>query len=450
MINSGKNQKILLFLGDIFVFIFSLWLSILLRNGVTPSLSVLKEHIVPFIFIFISWIIVFSIAGLYDKYNSILKDKMPEIILNTQFVNSAVAVAFFYLLPYFGIAPKTILFLVLIISFVFVYFWRIYYYSVLGLKKKEQAIIIGRGDEMKSLVNEINTNQKSYLSFVLSIDLNNVVDNSYLENVIEKINKENIKIIVIDLKDKNIEPTLSVLYTQIFNGVKFINMEELYEDVFDRVPLSFLKHDWFLENISLRYDFAYAFLKRFFDIFISVIILIVLIPIFPFVALAIMIETKNRKIIISQKRIGKGGKEIKIYKFLTMLLDDGGDEKLREKNHITKIGDLLRKTRIDELPQAWNVIKGDLSLIGPRPELPLFVDIYNKEIAYYNIRHIIKPGLSGWAQLCQEVPPKGGVNFDDTKIKLSYDLFYLKNRSIMLDVNITLKTIKNLLMSKGK
>ena len=113
------------------------------------------------------------------------------------------------------------------------------------------------------------------------------------------------------------------------------------------------------------------------------------------------------------------------------------------------MGKFLRKTRLDELPQAWNVIRGDLSLIGPRPEMPLFVDLYEKEIPYYNIRHIIKPGLSGWAQVCQNNPPKGSVNFYDTKTKLSYDLYYIKNRSLMLDLKIALKTIKALLSRSG-
>lgn len=450
MIISSKKEKLFLLIGDIFIFVLSLWLSIFLRNGGIPSWIVFKEHIIPFIFIFIAWIIVFFIAGLYDKYTAILKDSMPEIILNTQIVNSAIAVGFFYLIPYFGIAPKTILFLDLIISFVLVYAWRIYYHSVLGIKRKEQAIIIGRGVEMKNLAKEINDNPRSELKFVLSIDLDEEQGISYVQNVIEKIKTDNVNIIVIDLKDKGIEPILAILYTQIFNGVRFIDMEEIYEDVFDRVSLSFIKHDWFLENISLKYNFAYIIAKRLFDIVVSVIILIVLIPIFPIIAIAIMIETKNSKILISQKRIGEGGREIKIHKFLTMLIDDGGDENLRKQNRHTCVGKFFRKTRIDELPQAWNVIVGDLSLVGPRPELPLFVDIYNKEIPYYSVRHIIRPGLSGWAQICQNNPPKGDVNFDDTKVKLSYDLYYLKNKSLMLDLNIALKTLKTLLSRKGK
>jgi lipopolysaccharide/colanic/teichoic acid biosynthesis glycosyltransferase len=134
-----------------------------------------------------------------------------------------------------------------------------------------------------------------------------------------------------------------------------------------------------------------------------------------------------------------------------MTTNDQGeyDGATAQKNRVTKVGAFLRKTRIDELPQLWNVLRGDLSLIGPRPELPALAAVYEKEIPYYNVRHLIKPGLSGWAQLYQRVPPKGAVATNETKSKLSYDLYYLKNRSMMLDFKIALKTIKTLVSRNG-
>jgi exopolysaccharide biosynthesis polyprenyl glycosylphosphotransferase len=450
MIISSKKEKFFLLIGDLFIFAFSLWLSLALRGGFSGLWETYMDHLVPFSYIFALWILVFFIAGLYDKYTTILKDSMPRIIFNTQLINSGIAIAFFYLIPYFGIAPKTILFLDLVVTFILVYSWRIYSHTILGAKRKEPAVIIGSGEEMQSLLKEINENPRAEFKFALTIDLDKESNTSYVQNIINKIKTEGVSVVVIDLKDKRIEPILPILYSQIFKGVKFIDMDKVYENVFDRVPLSFLEYEWFLENISLRHDIGYLFLKRFFDIFLSLIILIILIPLFPIIAIAIMINTKNTKILISQKRIGEGGKEVKIYKFMSMLFDDGGDPELSKKNRLTGVGKFLRKTRLDELPQAWNVIAGDLSLIGPRPEMPLFVELYEKEIPYYSIRHIVKPGLSGWAQICQDNPPKGGVNFDDTKTKLSYDLYYLKNKSLMLDLNIGLKTIKTLLSRKGK
>jgi lipopolysaccharide/colanic/teichoic acid biosynthesis glycosyltransferase len=119
-------------------------------------------------------------------------------------------------------------------------------------------------------------------------------------------------------------------------------------------------------------------------------------------------------------------------------------------NKITKVGAFLRKSRLDEIPQLWSIWRGDLSLVGPRPELPALAQIYEKEVPYYNVRHLIQPGLSGWAQLYHENHPHQGANVEETKNKLSYDLYYVKNRSLILDLEIALKTIKALLSRTGK
>jgi lipopolysaccharide/colanic/teichoic acid biosynthesis glycosyltransferase len=132
-----------------------------------------------------------------------------------------------------------------------------------------------------------------------------------------------------------------------------------------------------------------------------------------------------------------------------MSLDDGGEGDADRKMKITRVGRFLRASRIDELPQLWNVLRGDISLIGPRPELPNLVNLYEKEISFYNVRHLIKPGLSGWAQLYQKTPPKFATDYVETKIKLSYDLYYIKNRSFWLDIKIALKTLKTLLSRSG-
>jgi lipopolysaccharide/colanic/teichoic acid biosynthesis glycosyltransferase len=130
--------------------------------------------------------------------------------------------------------------------------------------------------------------------------------------------------------------------------------------------------------------------------------------------------------------------------------DKGVYEALRPRNPITKVGNFLRKTRVDELPQLWNILKGDLSLIGPRPELPALVKQYEHEIPYYNVRHLIKPGLSGWAQIYHDTHPHHEVATLETKRKLSYDLYYIKNRSFLLDIKIALRTLRTLVSIAGR
>jgi lipopolysaccharide/colanic/teichoic acid biosynthesis glycosyltransferase len=153
---------------------------------------------------------------------------------------------------------------------------------------------------------------------------------------------------------------------------------------------------------------------------------------------------------ITNERVGKGGTVFKMFKLRTMLYNDRGDEKLRAKNRVTALGKFLRKSRIDELPQLWNILAGDVSFIGPRPELPTLVAVYEAEIPYYQVRHLIQPGLSGWAQIRDYDAPKGGPDVERTKVKLSYDLYYLKRRSFGLDLSITLKTLRALASFSGK
>ena len=441
MVIFNKKEPFLLFIGDLFVFALSLWISFVLRTGAFTFGDGFTDLLLPFSILFLIWVLVFFIAGLYDKYRTILKDKMPGLIFNALIANSFIAVVFFYLIPYFGIAPKTILFIDLIITFALIYVWRIYSHPLLGLKRKEPAIIIGSGEEMKTLEKEVNSNPRTELKFVSVINLDTIEGTDVASEITKKVQSENVSVIIVDLKDSRVEPILSHLYNLIFSGIKFIDIDEVYEDVFNRVPLSLLEYSWFLENISLTQNSFYSFFKRAFDIIASLILGIILCVLYPFVVICIKIEDGG-PIFYFNNMVGKNNKPIRIAKFRSM--------SIVEKEKITKIGGFLRKSRIDEFPQVWNVLRGDLSLIGPRPENQKLVSLYEEEIPYYNIRNLVKPGLSGWAQIWQENPPKYGVDFNNTKDELSYDLYYVKNRSLMLDLNIALKTIKDLLSRRGK
>jgi lipopolysaccharide/colanic/teichoic acid biosynthesis glycosyltransferase len=161
--------------------------------------------------------------------------------------------------------------------------------------------------------------------------------------------------------------------------------------------------------------------------------------------LAIKLEDGGPVFII-QDRIGYGNKIIKVIKFRSMKESAGGRGVSKDDNRITKVGSFIRKTRIDELPQLYNVIKGDLSLVGPRPDIINLGQKLSSDIPYYTMRNLIKPGLSGWAQIHQDLPPQ---SLAETKLRLAYDFYYLKNRSFFLDIQIALKTIKTLLSRAG-
>ena len=259
---------------------------------------------------------------------------------------------------------------------------------------------------MRELKEEVNNNERYNLKFVFSIDTNEMESIDFKEEVLDRVYSENISGIVIDLKDQGIGPVLPRLYNLIFSQVKFIDLYKVYEEIFDRVPLSLVGYNWFLENISFSSHVAYDFLKRLMDITISFALGVISLVLYPFVALAIKLGDGG-PVFIVQERIGQGNRIMKLYKFRSMMKNDSGKWiPDNEENKVTKVGYHLRKTRIDELPQLWNVLKGDLSLIGPRPDI---IDLGRKlahEIPYYTVRNLIKPGLSGWAQIKQDTPPQ--------------------------------------------
>ena len=449
MISLNKKEPLILLVGDVFFFLVSLWLALFLRNIEIPTKDVFLSHLEPFGFLFVVWVVMFYIAGLYEKHTLLLKSKLPGILFNTLITNSAIAVMFFYLIPYFGITPKTILFIYLIVSFLAILFWRIYGYFFVGVQKVDNALIIGSGEEMRELIEEVNENPLYNLRFISSVDLERVENSTFWDEIVSRIYSENVAIVAIDLAHEKVAPVLPHLYNLIFSKVQFVDMHKVYEDIFSRVPLSLLKYNWFLENISTAPRVTYDLLKRFMDILLALILGILSLIIYPFVILAIKLEDGGPAF-IHFERIGKNNLPIKITKFRSMTGNDQGIYGINGKTtlQVTKVGQFLRTSRIDELPQLWDVLTGDISLIGPRPELPTLVKKYEEEIPYYNVRHLIKPGLSGWAQIYGE-HAHHGADIMMTKNKLSHDLYYIKNRSFTLDLKIALKTIKTLLSRVG-
>lgn len=437
---SRKKETWVLFLVDLGLLYASLWLTLFVRYGSLPNEVTLALHFWPFTLIVAVWLLVYFISGLYEKHTLLIKSRLPSTVFNAQLANSFIAVLFFYFIPYFGIAPKTNLFIYLLISFALVLLWRIYGDRFFRTEKRERGILIGSGEEMKELLEEVNGNKRYNIEFVSSVDLDKIEGVDFQEEILSRIYAEEIQIIAIDLKNEKVEPILPHLYNLIFSKVKFIDMYKVYEDIFDSVPLSLVRYNWFLENVSTEARLTYDGAKRLMDIALSLVLFGLSLLVYPFVWLAIKLEDRG-SIFFIQERIGKNNKIIKVKKFRSMK-EDGS-------NQITRVGRFIRSVRIDELPQLWNVLVGDMSLIGPRPEIPSLVKEYEDQIHYYNIRHLIKPGLSGWAQLYHTDPPKVTADALKTRRKLSYDLYYIKNRSFMLDLKIALKTIKALLSRSG-
>lgn len=431
---SNRGHQIIHFLGDLFFLVFALWFTLVIRHLSLPSLELFKEHLLPFSVLFVVWVFVFYTAGLYDKRVMILRKRLPGTIFNVQAVNVAIAVLFFYLFPGLELTPKTILFIYLIVSFILILFWRAGIDTLLRKRRKQRVLLIGEGPDIDELAIEIDEN----LMYNMEVERIKLSDmgSDFLKDY---------SMLIIDLRDEEIRKRIPEMYKLMVSGTPVVDAEKIYEDIFEKVPLSSLEQQWFLKDLSFYSHLVYDFIKRVVDVVLSFTAGLLSLTLYPFIWLAIKIDDGGPVFII-QDRLGQGGKTIKIFKFRSMNCNDKGVWVKDMDKRITRVGRLLRKTRIDELPQLYNVLRGDISLIGPRPDISGLKCKLEEEILYYNIRTVVRPGLSGWAQVNQEKPPQ---SVEETKERLMYDLYYIKNRSLMLDLKITLRTLGILASRSG-
>ncbi|MES2986209.1 MAG: sugar transferase [Patescibacteria group bacterium] len=439
------REKIGLFLGDVFVVTLSLWLSSIIRNTSFPSGVEFLNFIAPFLYVAPVWFLLFVIGGLYEGQTLVTKRKMPKAIAVVQSINIIITIVYFYLFSSYNLAqatPKTILVLYAAISISLLFVWRLYVFRFLSEGRRIKALLIASGHELIELKDEINNNPRYPFIFEKTIDLDMV-------DFIDKSDIGEYDVVVVESQHAKARKLLSSVYHELFlnKGKNYLDFVDLYEEVFKRIPLSSLSYQWFLGNISVVEKKVYDSIKRIMDIVLSLILAIPLILLYPFVALAIKLEDKG-EVFITQTRLGERGEIIDIKKFRSMTGNKDGVWIGEEGSlKVTKVGSFLRKSRIDELPQIISILKGDSSLVGPRADLKGLSERLMLEIPYYEARYIVKPGLSGWAQVTQEGLPPQSV--DETKLRLSYDLYYIKHRSILLDLIIALKTIKTLSMRVG-
>ena len=232
-------------------------------------------------------------------------------------------------------------------------------------------------------------------------------------------------------------------------GVKVTDAATFFERETSQIRIESLQPSWLVFGGGFDQSFARAFMKRTFDIIISAIILVLALPVMLVAAICIRLEDGGG-ILYSQERVGKGGRTFHVLKFRSMGSDaeKGGKPEWAAKNdpRVTRVGNIIRKLRIDELPQVFNVFKGEMSFVGPRPERPYFVDQLIADVPYYNVRHSIKPGITGWAQVRYGY----GASVEDAIQKLQYDLYYVKNNSLFLDLLVLIDTLKVVLFGSGR
>lgn len=455
----GERSRELLYLvsGDVACFLVSLWLTLLVRYLEWPSWQLLGDHFGPFLILTGVWLFIFYIAGLYDKHTVFLKSLLFSRILNTQVANMLIAALLFLIIP-FGIAPKTNLIIYLLVSIVLITAWRLWLFNYLSPKNTHRALLLADGAEAVELVDEINNNDRYNYSFVRLIDTETAQKTTqFKDKLFSLIEREHISIIIANPRGAYIEEIRPMLFDLAFLKFEctFLDFHQVYEDTFDRVPLSSLDYDWFIQHVSQARTLVYEVTKRGFDVVGGLLMLVLLGLLLPFIYIAMRLEG-NGPMFITQRRIGRFNAPMVVYKLRTMTNNDTAsatwtNEDKQKGNQITRVGMWLRRASIDELPQAINILKGEMSLIGPRNDIEGLGQRLAKEIPYYNIRNFVTPGITGWAQTHQyymgdNISPQ---SLEETQTRLSYDLYYVKNRSLLLDVEIALRTIKTLLSRFG-
>ena len=445
-----KREYAVLLAGDILVFVLSLWATLALRYLSWPSMELFHAHLVPFSFLFAAWVVVFFLAGLYGRHTRLFRSRLAGTIFYAQIINMVIAALFFFLIPAFGLAPKTILFLYLVVSFALIFLWRIGLYPQLRSRKRLKGVLIASGPDARALAEEVASDARYPFAFEYIIDTASVPSHEVIQQACRVAEEDDVTFLVVDLSNKAVSAALPIIYDAAFHKKNFalVDATELYQEVFDREPLSLITYEWVLANVSASR--VYDIIKRAIDFVCAGIGGIVSLIFYPFVMLAIKFDDGG-PVFIVQERVGRYQRPVRIIKFRSMSGNDEGDYGARGKSalRVTRVGKWLRLLRIDEFPQLWNVVRGDLSLVGPRPELPALAAQYSARIPYYNARYLVAPGLTGWAQMRHDRHPHHGTDIVETKEKLSYDLFYLKHRSLLLDVFIMLQTVRIMLTARG-
>ncbi|MCX6757913.1 MAG: exopolysaccharide biosynthesis polyprenyl glycosylphosphotransferase [Candidatus Nomurabacteria bacterium] len=424
------NRTWLIVFGDLISFWVSFFIILDLRFGGLLNSNTAQTHTLPFIILYISWVLTFFLFGLYDLLN--IKPTLPHIkrfglALLICFIVGAL---FFYLIPIFGIAPKTnLLFQILgfgIISFVL----RRIVYILFSKQITRPVIIVGKTKYAEELYNTITTNPQLGLVII-----------SYTPNLHEALEKysetQNAVFIFESIEQEIPKKDIVKLYE---NKTEIIDVAEAYERYLVKIPVGYISQSWIVKNINTKKDLLYDVISRIISIIIAITILVLTSPFLIISAICIYLYD-HKQIFYSQERVGLNGKIFKLHKLRSMIIEsekDGAMWSHTNDSRITPIGKIIRKLHIDEIPQMINIIKGDITLVGPRPERPEFVTPLEQSIPHYELRHIIRPGFTGWAQ----IKYRYANTIESSKEKFEYDLYYIKNRNIFLDFGIILKTIQ--------
>jgi len=339
----------------------------------------------------------------------------------------------------------------LLILTVALFGWRIGFTWLIQLPILiERVYVLGTGERAQRLVQGLRQNPEigvEIVSWTGKLE-GAVTRDSVAVHLMDIVRKQKVHRVIVAMPDRRGTIPMQELLDLRMQGVKIEEAASWLERISGKIEVENLYPSWLVFGEGFRRSPVFRLIRRAISVVISLIGLVIALPLFPLIVLAIRLDSEG-PVFYTQTRVGKGGRPFTLVKFRTMRHDaeaaNGAQWASNNDPRVTRVGRFLRFSRLDEIPQLWCVLKGDMAFVGPRPERPEFVEWLSREIPYYGVRHMVRPGLTGWAQ----VKYKYGSTVEDAREKLQYDLFYMKNASIGLDLLIMFQTIKTVLLSRG-
>jgi exopolysaccharide biosynthesis polyprenyl glycosylphosphotransferase len=439
---SNRAKTLLLLFVDSFILLLALSLVVYSRKENINADQFLIQHYALFSFLFPFWILIYFIEGIYTlkTYNPA---NLPISILRSTFMSVIVSLILLYFIPirHFVITPKTTLLLTAVISIPLLHSWRKLFFLYFGLQNQQrETLLIGSFDTLELAVDELL--RKPHLGYRL-------VGTLTPEEALDFKPAPETKIIAIERNLKNSPELYKKYFSLLGSGIEVMDLAKFTEQISGKIPLQSIDESWFIEYCGHIESRSYDVYKALIDRLVAIFLMILIFPVY-LLLLPLLLIVHGRPIFFKQTRIGLNNKPFTLWKLRSMVVDAekaGAQWAKPGDARITPLGHFLRKTRLDELPQLINIFKGEMGLVGPRPERPEIIDSkLAPSIPFYNLRHLVKPGVTGWAQ----VTFRYGFSLQDSAEKLQFDLFYVKNKSLWLDLVIIIKTIKTVITGAGQ
>lgn len=441
-----------LMVGDLLAAFFCVIIAFLVRLKMLPDAQTPEGSAGMMVFILVMGMSSFFLE-MYNQNRKIEKKETAARIVVAITLSFVTLSCLYYIFPEI-MYGRGILAISLTLFAVSQFVWHTVYGFVMkysGFAKR--VLIIGTGPLARRMGEVIAETPQNFVlsgyvncaSEPILVPMETVLGNE--ETLMEAVRREKANKIVVSLSERRgIFPLHDVMSCKL-SGIEVVDAPSFYEEVTGKLLIENLTPSWFIFSDGFRVTFVVRVVKRLFDILLASIGILLVLPILPLIALVIKLDSKG-PILFRQTRVGEGEKHFTILKFRTMKTDaekNGAVWAQKNDPRVTRVGDFLRKSRIDEIPQLFNVLRGDMSFVGPRPERPEFIEELKKVIPFYSERHFVKPGVTGWAQVRYPY----GASIEDAVEKLRYDLYYIKNLTFTFDFMIILDTIKVVLFRRG-